>query len=200
MSFGPIEVAWGGDVLEPRPWTLAQSEWAVDLAAECPPGPVLELFAGVGHIGQAVASLTRRPLVQVDLSAEACRWARRNAEANVLDDVEVRCGDVTEALGADERFPLVLADPPYIPTNDVGRFPEDPEHAIDGGGDGLQLVRLAIAVARDHLVGGGSLVLQIRDRSQGGQVDRLLAADDPLTLVEVREAGEAQALALLRRR
>lgn len=196
-TFGPITVAWEGDVLEPRAWTLAQSQWLTELAPDAPPGPILELFAGVGHIGLAAAHLTGRPLVQVDISCEACDQARANAARNGVVGVDVRCGDVSDVLADDERFPLVLADPPYIPSDEVERFPEDPEGAIDGGHDGLDLVRLAVEVAHRHLAPGGSLVLQLRNRAQADRLDDALADGTALRLVSVRELGEDRALAHL---
>ena len=136
LRFGPIEVAYDDDVLEPRPWTIEQSRWAVDLLGDRPDGAVLELCAGVGHIGLVVGHETGRALVQVDVDARACDLARRNAErAGVATDV--RCGELAEALAAHERFALVLADPPYVPSDDVDDLPEDPEDAIDGGDDGV---------------------------------------------------------------
>ena len=51
VEIGGLAVAYGPDVLTPRPWTLAQSEWARDLLDEVPEGPILELCSGVGHIG-----------------------------------------------------------------------------------------------------------------------------------------------------
>src|SRR5688500_16435701 len=120
MTFGPVQVAFDDTVLRPRPWTLAQSEWAAALSPELPAGPILELGCGAGHIGLAAAALTRRPLVQVDCSEAACDWARRNAaHAHLTQTVEIRHGRFGEQLHSGETFPLVIADPPYVPTEDV---------------------------------------------------------------------------------
>lgn len=197
-AFGPVTVRWEGDVLEPRPWTIAQAEWVSELATTAPSGPVLELFAGVGHIGLAVAVLSGRHVVQGELEEEACAWAKRNAADNGLAErVELRCGDAAEVLHAHERFPLVLADPPYIPSGEVDRFPGDPPVAIDGGDDGLDLVRLALRIGADHLAEGGSLVLQIRNEQQAKEVEAWLhdGSGPPLHVVEVRTLGEDEALA-----
>ena len=68
----------------------------------------------------------------------ACDYARRNAEAAGLGDcVEVRDGTLTTCSTTRERFALVIADPPWVRRAEVGRFPEDPLLAIDGGDDGL---------------------------------------------------------------
>ncbi|MBI2244007.1 MAG: methyltransferase, partial [Nocardioides sp.] len=51
MGFGPLRITFDGRVLRPRPWTAAQSEWAAEILADAPAGPVLELCAGAGQIG-----------------------------------------------------------------------------------------------------------------------------------------------------
>lgn len=199
VRIGPVEVAYDASVLEPRPWTVLQAQWAAELAGSLPSGPLVELCTGAGHIGLAAAVLSGRSVVLVDASADACRFAAANAgRAGVADRVEVRCVDLAAALGPDERFPLVLADPPYIPTADTGRWPEDPLTAIDGGDDGLTVARDCLTVAGRHVAPGGAVLLQLRD---AGQVDRLTpdAAASGLRLDELRtEPSGRGVLALLR--
>lgn len=60
---------------------------------------------------------TRRNLVQVDEDEDVCRVAERNAEqAGLAERIEVRRGVAEDCLGPDERFALVIADPPWVPT------------------------------------------------------------------------------------
>ena len=192
VTFGPVTIEFDNTVLRPREWILAQSEWAAELSPQVPAGPLLELASGAGHIGLAAAVLTGRNLVQVDLSEDACRWGRRNAErAGVADQVEVRCGSFSDALTAGERFPLVIADPPYVPTADTARFPEEPLLAIDGGGDGLALVTECLRVAAAHLHPGGAVVLQVWGEAQ---VAALEGRCPELEVVEVRTFGPDRAL------
>lgn len=180
MSFGTLEISFDERVLRPRPWTAAQSAWAAELMATAPEGPVLELCAGAGHIGLlAVADVPRR-LVCVDVDPVACAYARVNAEAAGLSDrVEVREGPMDAVLAPDERFALVIADPPWVRRAEIGRFPEDPVRAIDGGADGLDLARLCLEVAQRHLLPGGSVVLQLGTVEQASRL--------PATVTEVRE-------------
>lgn len=197
-TFGGLTIEHGCDVLAPRAWTLLQSEWACELADVVPPGPVLELCAGVGHIGLVVARRTGRPLVQVDVHEDACALARANAaRAGLAGSVEVRHQCLSQAVGAGERYPLVLADPPYVPSGEVDRFPEDPPGAIDGGRDGLDLARCCIDVVDRALPAGGVALLQLRDAEQA----RALAAGFPpdLRLHDVRTDGPDRAVALVRR-
>jgi release factor glutamine methyltransferase len=172
MRVGSLEVAYDESVLEPRPWTAAQAELAAELAGELQPGPLLELCCGAGHIGLLAALLSRRDAVLVDVDASACRFAEDNADQVRATGVtvSVRHGAMTDVLDPQERFPLVLADPPYIPTHQTGRFPADPLTAIDGGDDGLDLARACLEVAGRHLVGGGALVLQLANRLQAEEL------------------------------
>lgn len=197
MVFDRLEIAYDDRVLTPRPWTAQQSHWAAELIASAPPGPVLELCSGAGHIGVLAVVLEPRPLVCVDLSPVACDFARRNAAAaGVGDLVEVRRGRLDEALAPDERFAVVIADPPWVPSADTGRYPEDPLLAIDGGGDGLAIARDCLRVAADHLLPGGDLVLQLGTHDQ---VELLAGESARLELVEARD-GERGVLARFRQR
>src|SRR5438445_290475 len=108
VEFGPVTVAFDDDVLRPRPWTVAQSEWAAELSPVLPPGAILELGCGAGHIGLVAAVVTGRSLVQVDRSPAACAWAERNAErAGLANRVDVRCGSFADGVCPGEQFPLV---------------------------------------------------------------------------------------------
>ncbi len=189
LAFGPLSIAFDDRVLRPREWTAAQSAWAADLMTTAPDGPVLELCSGAGHIGLLAVLLSARPLVCVDASSVACDYARANAAAaGIADRVEVREGRLEEAVRDDERFPVVIADPPWVPAAETGQFPEDPLTAIDGGDDGLDVARAVLAVIDRHLAPGGSAVLQLGTTAQ---VDVLKAepclAEGRLTVVEVRE-------------
>lgn len=189
IAFGPLTIAFDDRVLRPREWTVAQSEWVVDLSTTAPGGTVLELCAGAGHIGLLAVASTGRRLVCVDANPVACDHARANAlAAGLADRVEVREGRLEEALGHDETFPLVIADPPWVPRADTGRYPEDPLTAIDGGDDGLGVARACLAVVDAHLAPGGSAVLQVGTREQVDALRREPSlAEGRLVVVEVRQ-------------
>ncbi|MFL6062810.1 MAG: methyltransferase domain-containing protein [Marmoricola sp.] len=180
IEFGPLRIGYDSTVLRPRPWTEVQGRWASELLAVLPPGPVLELCTGAGQIGLLAVHSHDRHLVAVDASEEACSWARRNARRNGMA-AEVRHGDITTALGADERFALVVADPPWVPHGAVGRFPDDPLTAIDGGEDGLDIARTCVEVIGRHLVPGGAALLQVGSPEQ---VDQLAEAFGHASLEE----------------
>jgi len=197
LEFGPIDVEYDATIIVPRPWTLAQSTWAGELSEALPPGPLLELYCGAGHIGLAAARMSGRRLVQVDDDPRACEWARRNA-ARLAIDSEVRCGSVESVLLDDEQFPLVVADPPYLRADQVASYPHDPVHAIDGGPDGLGEIRRCIEVAAAHLAPDGALLLQVRGARQRDDVAAHLAmSGGPLQLVETNASSAEGAILLL---
>jgi methylase of polypeptide subunit release factors len=172
-------------VLAPRDWTAAQSHWAAELSRSAPPGPVLELCAGVGHIGLLAVRLAPRPLVCVDSNPAACDLLRENARANGVP-AEIRRGSMEVVLHPAEQFPVIVADPPWVESARVGGYPEDPVTAIDGGPDGMDLVRLCLTVMDGHLMPAGSAVLQVGP-SQVTAVRRVVATYDNLRVVEVRD-------------
>jgi release factor glutamine methyltransferase len=187
MAFGELAICFDQRVLRPRPWTAEQSRWAAELAASAPEGPLLELCSGAGQIGLLAAALTPRRLVCVDVDPVACEFARHNARAAGLDHrVEVREGRLEEAVHADERFAVVVADPPWVPRTQTGRFPEDPLLAIDGGADGLDVAWACVKVAGRHLVPGGSAVLQIGTPEQVERLRAGLERDVELALTDTR--------------
>lgn len=195
-AFGDREIGYDETVLTPRAWTAEQSRWARELLAEAPAGPVLEVCAGAGHIGLLAVVDTDRQLVQVDADASACTWALKNSRAWGVDS-EIRLGSMLDVVEPDERFALIIADPPYLPSDGVGQFPEDPVTAIDGGTDGLDLARMCLEVFARHLGRGAAGLLQLRDLEQGEQLESEAAARG-LHVAEGRQF-DGGAVVLLRR-
>lgn len=124
MRFGSLRITFDARVLRPRPWTVAQSSWAAELIGQAPAGDVLELCAGAGHIGLLAVADTDRRLVAVDADPVAADLARFNAEAAGLGErVQVRCARLDQALQAEDRFAVVIADPPWCRAHGPESFP-----------------------------------------------------------------------------
>ncbi|WP_445256904.1 methyltransferase domain-containing protein [Nocardioides aurantiacus] len=190
LSYGELEIAFDDRVLRPRPWTAAQSRWAADVARTAPDGPVLELCSGAGHIGLLAVHASGRRLVCVDANPAAVELTARNAAAaGMADRVETREGWIREVLRPGETFPVVVADPPWVPAADTGRFPEDPLLAIDGGEDGLVVVREVLDALRRHLAPGGTALLQLGTTAQADAVATALQGSG-LVPGELREYGD----------
>ena len=201
VRFGQLRIAYSPTVLRPRLWTLAQSEWAVELLRRLPPGPILELCCGSGHIGLHAAVHAHRALVGVDANAAAVADARLNAiEAGIADRVEIRCSSLDTALAEHETFPLVIADPPWVPHADISRFPDDPPMAIDGGDDGLQVAMQCAEVVERHLALGGDALLQLGSLHQADRLAcRLASRGAELELIDRRNFPGRGVIVHLRR-
>ncbi len=190
MDFGGLQIAFDDRILQPRGWTTAQSRWAGALLAHLPEGAVLELCSGAGQIGLLAVADSDRPLVCIDVSPVAAAYTLRNAEtAGLTTQVTMRTGLIRDVLEDDERFALIVADPPWVPRAETDRFPEDPLLAIDGGDDGMGVVRECLIAIDRHLIPGGVAVLQLGTAEQVAAVATLLATND-LVAGEVREYGE----------
>ncbi|KRF11380.1 hypothetical protein ASG90_16625 [Nocardioides sp. Soil797] len=201
LTFGDVAIVYDDRVLTPRPWTAAQSAWAAEAAAEAPSGPILELCSGVGHIGLLAMKSTGRRGVLVDIDPVACDFSRGNiAVAGLSEMVEVRQRPVLECLELGESFPLVVADPPWVPSHDIGRFPDDPELAIDGGDDGLALARDCVRTIDRCLHPDGAAVVQLGTVAQADDLGDWMADEGfELSTTEVRTFGGSGVLMLLRR-
>jgi len=125
---------------------------------------------GTGSGCLAIACAVRNPgarFVAIDVSEEALAVARRNAAKHgVADRIDFRLGDRLEPASGEEPFDVVLSNPPYIPTADipgleVGVRDYEPHLALDGGPDGLAMVRGLVEQSIPLLKPGGHLILEI---------------------------------------
>lgn len=190
QAFRDVTVRVSSDVLVPRPETELLAGWALELLG---PGDgrsplVLDVGTGSGCIAAALA--TERPdlrVIALELSPRAAAVARANVAALALDGrVTILVGDLFAALGP-TRADLIVSNPPYIPTDVVRTLaPEitdhEPRAALDGGPDGLAVIRPLVRQAPDRLRPGGALVLET---GGGGQLDAVTELMRGAGLVEV---------------
>jgi release factor glutamine methyltransferase len=100
----------------------------------------------------------------------------------VADRIRFLRGDLFQPIPAGERFDFVLSNPPYIAQEDLDRLPAgvrkyEPLLALDGGPGGFAVFDRLIAQARQHLVPGGYLMVEIGSPQEGPARQRLTAAD-----------------------
>jgi release factor glutamine methyltransferase len=154
--------------LVPRPDTETLVEVALERTRpRSQYGRALDLCTGSGCV--AVAFAKTRPTWRVtatDISTDALSLAWENARRlGVAFSLATIPGDLFAPV-ENERFELVLANPPYIPSADIATLDPDvrefePHHALDGGADGLDLVRAVVSSAPRHLVPGGVLAVEV---------------------------------------
>jgi len=189
-EFRSLELAVDARVLVPRP----DSEATVDAALLHLPaeGAARVVDVGTGSGAIALAIKKERPAVEVwavDRSPDAAAVARANADKLGLA-VTVVEGDLLAPVAAHAPFAVIVSNPPYIPTSDIAALaPEvrkEPMAALDGGTDGLAILRRLIADAPPLLTDGGALVLEV-GAGQAATVAALFAADgryEPATLTK----------------
>jgi release factor glutamine methyltransferase len=151
-------------VLVPRPETELVAEAA--LAALPEGGRVLDLCTGSGVLAVTLALGRRARLVATDLSAGALEVARDNARA-LGAEVTFLEGDLDGPVAPGERFDLLVSNPPYVPSGEIEGLAREvrrePRMALDGGPDGLALIRRIVALAPTRLAAGGTLVLEMHE-------------------------------------
>jgi release factor glutamine methyltransferase len=181
--FRNVELLVGPGVFVPRPETELVAGMAVDaLGAVAAAEPVaVDLGTGSGAIAIAMATeVPHARVYAVELSPDAHAWAKRNIE-HTGAAVTLVLGDLASALGElDGTVSVVASNPPYVPTDAVPRDPEvrlhDPELALYGGKDGLDVIRDLSATAWRLLHPGGALVIE-HGELQGAAIRALLTGD-----------------------
>jgi len=127
---------------------------------------VLDLCTGSGAI--AVSLKNEMPDIEVwaaDISAEALETAKANARRHHMDEsIHFYQGHLFEALPPGLTFHAIVSNPPYIPSDEIAKLsPEvqrEPRLALDGGKDGLEIIREIITHAPGYLEPGGVLLLE----------------------------------------
>jgi release factor glutamine methyltransferase len=170
-EFCGLRIAVDPGVFVPRRRTEFLVEQAVALvrpAAGAPP-VIVDLCCGSGAVGAAIAAalgLAELHAADIDPAAVAC--ARRNLAAA---GGRVYEGDLYEPLPATlrGRVDVLAANVPYVPTEEVGLLPpeartHEPLLALDGGADGLDVLRRVAAAAPRWLAPGGHLLTEISER------------------------------------
>lgn len=166
-------------VLIPRPETELLCEAVLQRLPKDAPAAVLDVCTGSGCIPVTIAA--ERPQAQLwatDLSADALEVARANAERlGVAGRVTFLQGDLLAPAGGLPPFDVIVSNPPYVGTSEIPTLSREvqrePRLALDGGPDGLTLLRRLIPNAFSHLKPGGVLALEIGE-TQGAAVKALL--------------------------
>jgi release factor glutamine methyltransferase len=166
-EFWSREFLLSPETLVPRP----ETETLVEAALEARPDKtstlrILDLGTGSGILLAALLlEYSKASGIGVDRDAEAAKTARSNlAVLGVAHRARIICGDWASAIAG--QFDLVVSNPPYIASGDIGRLPvevrlHDPLHALDGGRDGLESYRAIVAELSRLLTPEGVAILEL---------------------------------------
>lgn len=162
-------------------------------------GKALDLCTGNGSL--AILLALSCPDIQVtacDISLPALAVASRNLDRHGLSSqIDLLDGDLWDALpeaNNDNRFDLIICNPPYVNASSMNALPAEyhaePELALAGGEDGMDLIRRIIAAAPDYLTERGALLLEIGNEYENF---KNVFPQIPVIWMEV-SAGEEQVL------
>ena len=177
-EFCGLRISIGPGVFVPR----HRTEFLVDQAASLAPSGavVVDLCCGSGAIGAALAAMVAGiELYAADIDPAAVSFARRNLASH---GGRVYEGDLFDPLPASlrGRVDILVANVPYVPTGEIDLLPREarlyePEAALDGGPDGLDVLRRVAAGASLWLTRGGHLLVETSDQ-QAPRAAEILAA------------------------
>ncbi|MHA3724505.1 peptide chain release factor N(5)-glutamine methyltransferase [Leucobacter sp. HY1910] len=200
-AFRTLELQVGPGVFVPRPETELLAQLAIDELRGANDAVALDLCTGSGAVALALAQEVPGARVwAVEKSVEAHAWATRNVAEWGDGRVTLLLGDVAELdpkypagpvvapasavaraiLPLAGRVTVLASNPPYVPAAAIPRDPEvrehDPDLALYGGEDGLDVIRVLSRVGR-HLVAPGGLIALEHAEEQGAAIRRLLERD-----------------------
>ncbi|MFI5757748.1 putative protein N(5)-glutamine methyltransferase [Streptomyces sp. NPDC051569] len=198
-EFRGLRISVDPGVFVPRRRTEFLVGEAIALALARPRPVVVDLCCGSGALGAAlVPALDRVELYAADIDPAAVRCARRNIGPS---HGRVYEGDLYEPLpaGLRGRVDVLLANVPYVPTDDIGLLPpeariHEARVALDGGSDGLDVLRRVTAAAALWLAPGGHLLFETSERQAERAVDTV--ARDGL-IPRVARSGELEATVVI---
>lgn len=209
-AFRHLDLRVDRRVLIPRPETEGLVECVLEALAEQRASwiqpRVLDMGTGSGAIALSVA--LEWPAARVfatDVSEDALTVARANAQAcGLAERVAFSYGHWFEAVGSDERYEVVVSNPPYIATGESDELPSDvrdwePALALYGGESGNESLREIIEDAARHLVTHGLLALELAE-ARADQVASWFEGAHDWGSVELREDLSGRPRVLLARR
>jgi release factor glutamine methyltransferase len=167
VDFCNLTLTVNSKALIPRHETEILVQKAIECLGKDSSGKILDIGTGTGAIVLAILqSCPSTTAVAVDLSEDALTLAKQNAENSKLQSrIEFRNGNLFEAIQKNESFEMIVSNPPYIPSTEIAALQKevqfDPVMALDGGADGLDLIRKIIAEASQFLKSSGFLLIEI---------------------------------------
>ncbi len=196
-------------VLIPRPETEQLAECAFELIAKKKttqsPYRILDIGTGSGCIAIALAKIIKRDvaIIATDISAQALEVARGNAQQHAVGNrIQFVQSDLFghSRFTKEEPFDLIISNPPYVPTHEIGAFDvtttSEPVIALDGGFDGCDIYRRLSSEALPFLKKDGCFIFEIGE----GQSDRICDMFSGDWVVErfIKDYGQVERFCVVR--
>ena len=168
-EFDGMQLSVGEGVLIPREDTMTLVETACHWLADRPSPRILDLCAGSGAVGLAIARrIPSAAVVCLEKSTDALPYLRRNTEQFGQGRVACMEGDVLKSPSSNEisgKFDCIVSNPPYILHRDMEGLAWDvqcePRMALDGGNDGLDFYRAICGLWKPVAADGGLIAFEI---------------------------------------
>lgn len=172
-DFDGLDILVNKDVLIPRVESLQMLSVAMELMANKSEIVFVEIGTGSGAIGLALNKRLKEKGKRIkgiltDVSEPAVEMTRQNYQRLFPEDtnLEIYQSDLMNFVPVEVKFDLILANLPYIPSSRVSRLPEsvvdfEPHLALDGGVDGMTLIKKLLIQAKERLANDGALILEI---------------------------------------
>lgn len=163
-EFWSLSLAVNPSTLIPRPDTERLVELGLDFAVTLASGKGLDLGTGTGAIALAMASeLPKWQWIGIDKQAEAVELAKTNQVRNHIENCQFLQSDWFANI-SEQKFNLILSNPPYIDKNDIhlsrGDVRFEPHSALVAEGQGLADIELICDKSRNYIETGGALMLE----------------------------------------
>ncbi len=166
-EFFSLEFRVTPDVLIPRPETETLVMEAIAVAKPLPSPTVLDLCTGSGCVAIAIAkNCPKATVTATDISPAALLVATENATKHKLTErITFLEGDLLAPIAAGTTFDVIVSNPPYIPSAEIATLHADvqqyePRLALDGGNDGLDIIRRILTDAKPFLKPDGWLMFE----------------------------------------
>jgi release factor glutamine methyltransferase len=174
---------------------------------------VLDIGTGCGNMAISLAKfLPQSQVIGIDISSHALKIAAENAGINkVKERVRFLKSDLftifnktsISRLGRSSRFDMIISNPPYIPSNDIGHLQSEvrmePRVALDGGPDGLKFYRSIIGESHLYLKSHGILIMEIGFNQSNSVADIFYDSQKFMVLEVIKDYNKIDRIIVARR-
>lgn len=194
------------DVLIPRPETETLVLQLIAAAKSFPNARLLDIGTGSGCIAIAAAvNVPGASVTAVDISSRVLEVAKDNASRHaVAKRIRFLEGDLFAPLSSDDRFDLIVSNPPYVADGEMETLPADirrhePALALKAGPQGLDVISRLIAEAPSRLAPGGSLLIEISPEQAPAVIGLFNASGKFEAPRVIKDSGGLERVVLARR-